>query len=229
MAVDGRASPGAAVITSRRLNLGARLLNAGVGARFLLAQTASPGAQLPPLRPPLLLDTRDLGFVQSATLLVELAARRPAVPTIVLVDPDDVALRMILPVCPAIYAVLADTEDLRLLGPLIRLGGLCGTDRLQAIDPYWIGVPLIQRPPLSLEDLEILVAMARAENIDDAVERNGMARRTFYRRLARLRAGLNLPPATHGTRIEDLVTAIITALTRLGQSLPAGDAASPRA
>ena len=120
-------------------------------------------------------------------------------------------------------------EDLRLLGPLIRLGGLCGADRLQTIDPYWIGVPPIQRPPITLEDLEILVALARAENIDDAVERSGVARRTFYRRLARLRAGLNLPPATHGTRIEELMTSMITALTRLGQSLPSGDATSPRA
>ena len=227
--VEARAAPGAAVISSRRLHLGARLLNAGVGARFLLPQAASPGAQLPPLRPPLLLDTRDLGFIQSAALLVELAARRPAIPTIVLIDPDDVALRVILPVCLAVYAVLADTEDRRLLGPLIRLGGLCGADRLQTIDPYWIGVPPIQHPPITLEDLEILVALARAENIDDAVERSGVARRTFYRRLARLRAGLNLPPATHGTRIEELMTSMITALTRLGQSLPSGDATSPRA
>ncbi len=187
--VEARAAPGAAVISSRRLHLGARLLHAGVGARFLLPQTASPGAQLPPLRP----------------------------------------LRVILPVCPSIYAVLADTEDLRLLSPLIRLGGLCGTERLQTIGPYWIGVPPIQRPPLSLEHLEILVAMARSENIDDAVERSGMARRTFYRRLARLRAALNLPPATHGTRIEELVTSMITALTHLGQSLSTGDATSPRA
>lgn len=112
---------------------------------------------------------------------------------------------------------------------MIRLCGLCGTDRLQTIGPYWIGVPPVQRPPLSLEDLEIPVAMARSENIDDAVERSGMARRTFYRRLARLRAALNLPPATHGTRIEELLTSMITALTRLGQSLSASDAASPRA
>lgn len=227
--VEARAAPGAAVISSRRLQLGARLLNAGVGARFLLPQTASPGAQLPPLRPPLLLDTRDLGFVQSAALLVELAAQRPVIPTVVLIDPDDVALRVILPICPAIYAVLADTEDFQLLGPLIRLGGLCGTDRLHDVEPYWVGVPPIQRPPLSLDELVILVAMSGAENIDDAVERSRMARRTFYRRLARLRTSLGLPPATYGTRIEELVTSMITALAHLSHGLPAGDGIPPHA
>jgi hypothetical protein len=218
MLVDRRTLSGTAVISSRRLHLGARLLNAGVGARILLPQTSSAGIQLPSLCPPLLLDTRDLGFVQSAALLVELATRRPVIPTIVLVDPDDVALRVILRVCPAIYAILADTEDLRLLGPLIRLGGLCGSERMNDVAPYWSGIPPVQRAPLSLEELEVLVALARAENIDDAVEYSGMARRTFYRRLARLRASLGLPPATHGVRIEELVNSMITALANFGQT-----------
>ena len=217
LAIDGRHTSGAAVISSRRLLLGPRLYNAGVGARFLLPQTATPGPLLPALRPPLLLDTRDLGFIQTTALLVELAAQSPIIPTIVLVDPDDIALHVILPACPAVYAVLADTEDLRLLGPLIRLGGICGAERLGDVEPYWSGIAPIQRPPISMDDLEILVAMAGAENVNDAVDRSGLARRTFYRRLARLRASLSLPPATHGTRIEELVTSTIAALARFGQ------------
>src|SRR4051812_11284280 len=111
MLIDRRASFGAAVISSRRIHLGARLQKAGIGAHFLLPQTTSIGIQLPSLFPPLLLDTRDFGFVQSAALLVELATRRPIIPTIVLIDPEDVAIRVILRVCPAIYAILADTAD----------------------------------------------------------------------------------------------------------------------
>ena len=212
MFVDRRTSEGTAVISSRRFDLGARLLHAGVGARFLLPQTSPAGIQLPALYPPLLLDTRDLGFVQSAALLVELATWRPVIPTIVLVDPDDVALRVILRVCPAIYAILADTENLRLLGPLIRLGGLCGSERMHDVAPYWAGIPPVQRAALSL------VALAQAENIDAAVDRSGMARRTFYRRLARLRVSLGLPLATHGMRIEELVTTLITALANFSQT-----------
>jgi hypothetical protein len=218
MFVDRRTRAGTAVISSRRFDLGVRLLHAGVGARFLLPQTSPAGIQLPALYPPLLLDTRDLGFVQSAALLVELATWRPVIPTIVLVDPDDVALRVILRVCPAIYAILADTENLRLLGPLIRLGGLCGRERMHDVAPYWAGVPPLQRAALSLEELEVLVALARAENIDAAVEHSRMARRTFYRRLARLRVSLGLPLATHGMRIEELVTTLITALANFGQT-----------
>ena len=71
--------------------------------------------------------------------------------------------------------------------------------------------------------------MSGAENIDDAVERSRMARRTFYRRLARLRTSLGLPPATHGTRIEELVTSMITALAHLSHGLPAGDGIPPHA
>jgi hypothetical protein len=225
MVVNGPTTTGAAVISSRRLHLGARLLNAGVGVRFMLLQTTSAGVKLPALHPPLLLDTWDLGFVQSAALLVDLATRRPAIPTIVLIDPEDVAIRAILPICPAIYAIVSDTVDLRLLGPLIRLGGICGVDRMHHVEPYWAGVRPIQRTLISLEELEILLAMARAESLEGAVECSGMARRTFYRKLGQLRSNLNLPPATRGTRIEEHVTSVIGALANLGQS--ASDPALP--
>ncbi len=217
-ATDNRQTLGAAVISSRRLLLGPRLCNAGVGARFLLPQNAPYGAQIPALRPPLLLDTRDLGFVQTAALLLELASRSPVIPTIALVDPDDTALCAILPVCPAVYAVVADTEELNLIAPLIRLGGICGTERLGEVEPYWSGLSPPPRPPIALGDLEILVAMSGAESVNDAADRSGMARRTFYRRLARLRANLNLLPATHGTRIDELVSSTIAALALFGKT-----------
>lgn len=217
MPAEHPAQSGISVLSSRSLDLEARLHYAGVEAHFLVTQSPAGGIQLPSMDPPLLLDTHGLGFIQSAALLIELAKLRPVIPTIALVDPDDVALRVILRICPAIYAVLADTEDLRLLGPLLRLGGLCGSARLRDVAPCWSGVPPVQREVLSLEELEVLVVLAQSDNIDAAVAQSSLLRRTFYRRLARLRVGLGLPRPTHGMRTDELVAAMITALSSLGQ------------
>ena len=223
--VDGRATPGAAVISSRRAKLSTRLLSAGVGARFILPQTSEPGAQIPPLRPPLLLDTTALDVLTSAAFLLELTGRRPPIATVALARPDDHATQAILSICPAVYAVVADTDDLRVLAPLIRLGGLCDETRLDMLGPYWIGLPPPDRPPITMSDLRILVALSQATSFEDAAARAAISLRTFYRRLAQLRAGLGLPPATFATRAEEVVATTVAALANPDWRSPS---ASPR-
>lgn len=94
--------------------------------------------------------------------------------------PDDYATQAILSICPVVYAVVADTNFLRVLAPLIRLGRLCDETRLDTLGPYWIGLPPPDRSPITMSDLRLLVALSQATSLEDAAARAAISLRTFY-------------------------------------------------
>jgi hypothetical protein len=189
---EARSTMGVAALSARRGWLGPRLRHARIGARFLLAQSEEPGTILPVMRSPCLLDTGGLSPRQLMPLLSGLA--RAPIATLALVDPADLVAQRLLALCPAVYALASDSDSLSNLLPWLQHMGAVGSERLLTLAPLRIGLSPLPPPHLTDADLlGILMSLMAATTMREAAERSGCAPRTFFRKLAQVRAALGLP------------------------------------
>lgn len=207
--------PGVAVLTARHERqavLQQELDAAGIAQWVVLIQDRQRGRMLPPFGGPLLLDTVGFARAELAALLAELHVRRPPVPTVILVAPDDLATQRLSLLCSAVYAMAADTLPLANLRLWFRYVGRVGPDRLAEVQPACLGfIP----PPLPTRDpdlLSILAELPHAQTMEQAAQACAMSERTLKRKLTITREALGIP-ATGLTRYRprDLATLLWTA------------------
>lgn len=147
---------------------------------------------LPPLSPPLLLDTPGL----EPLLLCRLLARLPPeLPTVALVTADDLVAQHLLPLCPAVMLLCTPQTDPLLLATWLDL--LSDLPPTQAtptgpclLDPA-LTAPVFNLPPTLLT---LLPALAEAETWDEAAQQIGFSPRHLRRLVRSLRGTLPLPP-----------------------------------
>lgn len=198
----GTRHAGVAVLTSsveRQQWLRQVLDAAGIAHWMVLLQDTQRGRMLPPFGGPLLLDTVGFDHATLAALLAELHVRRPPVPTLALVAPDDLSTQRVCLLCSAIYAVATATTPLAELRLWFRYVGLVGPDRLAEVQPACLG---FMPPPLPTRDPDLLVILAElphAQTIDQAAQACAMSERTLKRKLTTVREALGIP-ATGVTR-----------------------------
>lgn len=166
---------------------------AGIAHWVVLLQDTQRGRMLPPFSGPFLLDT--VGFERSvlAALLAELHVRRPSLPTVALVAPDDLAAQQVCLLCSAIYAVAADTVPLADLRLWFRYVGVVGPERLAAVQPACLGCTPAPRPLLDGDMLRILAELPYAQTIQQAAGACAMSERTLKRKLTTMRLALGIP------------------------------------
>ncbi len=208
-----RRTPGGAVISQRQRWLRPQLAAAEVGCRFLPIQGGRRGEILPPLRPPLVLDTAEMQPSFLAALLSEINVVRPLLPTIAIVDANDVLAQRLASLCSMIYAIVADTR-LSTLPFLIRNPGRVGKDRLPHVRPAAVG---FTPPPFDVTDVDLLAIVAElggARNLDEVAHATGVSLPTLNRKLKNVRSAMGLPrgAVTKRPTPDDLASQLIAAL-----------------
>ena len=212
---EQRQAPGGAVISLRQRWLRAQFAQLGVGCRFLPMQGTQRGAVLPPLRPPLVLDTAGLEPTLLAAVLADLHALRSPLPTLALVAPDDELAQRLVPLCQMVYAVVADTQ-LAWVPLLLHQVGLVGPARGPQARPAMLGY----RPPsVTLTDadlLELLAELPTARTLAEVAQATHLALPTVHRKLGRARAALGIvrSPGRKRATPPELATELIAALRR---------------
>ncbi|HEX6292929.1 MAG TPA: hypothetical protein VFZ66_27345 [Herpetosiphonaceae bacterium] len=204
---------------ARRRALIPRLHAAGIAGHVLLLQSdredvpPPPGTRvLPPVRGPLLLDTRGMSAVMQARVLDELVTHHPTVPTLLLTLPTDRRLHRLAPSCSAVYAVVSDDVAATDLALWLRHPGVVGRARHPQVLPAYVGIPAPPRPLVDPRLLSLLVALAQAPTIDRAAKLGVLPERSFYRKLAELRTALRLPSRLYRGRASVLLQTILDAL-----------------
>ncbi len=208
-----RKTPGGAVISQRQHWLREQFAAAEVSCRFLLIQGRKRGEILPPLRPPLVLDTVGLEPALLAALLSDINVVRPTLPTIAIVDASDVLAQRLVSLCSMIYAIVADTQ-LATMQPLIRNPGRVGKDRLAHVRPATVG---FAPPVFNVTDVDLLAIVAElggARNLDEVAQATGVSLPTLNRKLKHVRAAMGLlrGAGTKRPTPDDLASQLIAAL-----------------
>jgi hypothetical protein len=208
--LERRREPGIALLTQRGKTLIPRLQEAGVPNRLILLQDSED--PLPAIRPPLLLDT--VGLALPDLIAVLLAVQSRLIATLALVNPSNIQLLRLLPLCAAVRVIVSDAIDLAYLTPFIR--HLDDTPQRGAVPPpVWVGLsaPPQLTPALSPQMLRLLNELSCCKDHDMVAEACGMSRATLMRLLADTRKALNMPAGTRARyRPPVLATAILAAL-----------------
>jgi hypothetical protein len=208
---ERRRELGVALLTDRVELLRPRLYDAGIANRAFLLQDDEK-KPLPDIRSPLLLDT--VGLALPDLFAVLLAVQREAITTLALVNPSDIRLHRLLPLCAAVRVIISDAIDLAHLPPFTR--HLDDTPQHgAALPPVWVGLraPPQLTPPLSPQILRLLNELPCCKDHDMVAAACGMSRATLMRLLADARKALGMPAGTSARyRPPVLATAILAAL-----------------
>ncbi|HEX6290240.1 MAG TPA: hypothetical protein VFZ66_13690 [Herpetosiphonaceae bacterium] len=209
---------------ARRRSLIPRLDAAGIDGHMLLLQGDREDVPpplgvpvLPPLVGPLLVDTVGLVPGMQVRVLAELATRYAQIPTLLLTQPTDRRLHRLAPSCPAIYGVVSEDLSPAELALWLRHPGAVGRTRSAHVLPAYVGLPAPPPPIVDPHLLALLVALAHAPTIDAAARRYARSERTFYRKLAAVRAVLHLPSRLYRGRAAVVLQTILDALAAPGR------------
>jgi hypothetical protein len=136
-----------------------------------------------------------VGFERSllAAVLAVLHDRRPALPTLVLVRPDDLAAQRLCLVCSAVYAVASATIPLADLRLWFRYVGLVGPERLSSVVPACLSFSPAPLPVHDAALLRILAELPHAATIQQVAAACALSERTLKRKLTTLREAVGIP------------------------------------
>lgn len=141
---------------------------------------------------------------------------QPPLPTVAIVDANDILAQRLVSLCSMMYVIVADTR-LETVLLLVRHSGLVSKSRLPTVRHAVVG---FTPSPFKVPDADLLCIVAElgaAKRFDEVAENMGVSLQTLQRKLKNVRSAMGLPTRSVTKRLtpHDLAVQLVEVLRQL--------------